>query len=115
MPAANVIQVRFALAESIRSLALFVCVCAAASVYFQAMARQSSFSEEKAALICERLAGGESLLSICKDEEMPSQAAVFQWLMKHEAFQENYARARQYWAQAEFERMMEITDTPMEG
>jgi len=35
--------------------------------------------------------------------------------MQDGAFAENYARARRYWAEAEFERMMEIADTPQLG
>jgi len=35
--------------------------------------------------------------------------------MQDSAFAENYARARRYWAEAEFERMMEIADTPQLG
>jgi hypothetical protein len=79
------------------------------------MARPSTFNLETADEICERLAGGESLLSICKDDGLPPQSVVFQWLSKNAEFAENYARARQFWAHSEFERMMQIADTPQSG
>lgn len=46
---------------------------------------------------------------------MPPQSVVFQWLSKNPSFAENYARARQYWAESEFEKMMHIADTPQIG
>ena len=73
------------------------------------------FDQAKADEICERLSGGESLLQICKDEGFPPQTLIFQWLAKHPDFAQNYARARQFWAESEFERMMEIADTPQLG
>lgn len=77
--------------------------------------RPSTFSDDIAESICERLAGGESLLSICASDPMPPQSVVFQWLSKQPQFAENYARARQFWADAEFERIMSIADTPQVG
>lgn len=84
---------------------------------FLQMARPSGFTEEIAELICERLASGESLLKICEDSEagMPPQTTVFNWLHSHPSFLENYMRARESWAHAEFQRMMEIADTPQMG
>jgi len=71
--------------------------------------RPSRYTPELAAVICERLAGGESLRSICADEAMPGMSTVMGWLFddKHEGFPEQYARARE--AQAEL-RADEITD-----
>ena len=51
-------------------------------------------------------------MSICSEDPMPPQSVIFQWLHRHPEFVENYARARQFWADAEFERMMNIADTP---
>ncbi len=73
------------------------------------------FDQSKADEVCERLSGGESLVNICKDEAMPPQTIVFQWLSKQPEFAQNYARARQFWAESEFEKMMEIADTPQLG
>ncbi len=71
--------------------------------------RPSRYTPELAAVICERLAEGESLRSICADKAMPGLSTVLGWLFddKHEGFPEQYARARE--AQAEL-RADEITD-----
>lgn len=74
-----------------------------------------SYTDELATEICDKLASGHSLRSICKEELMPSQYAVFDWIHKNEAFAKQYAHARQTWADAEFENMMHIADTPQEG
>ncbi len=46
---------------------------------------------------------------------MPPMSVVFQWLHRQKEFAESYARARQTWADAEFEKMMQIADTPQLG
>ena len=53
-----------------------------------------TISAERAEIICERLAYGESLRQICSDETMPSRRAVFQWLAKYPEFARLYAEAR---------------------
>lgn len=58
------------------------------------MGRPSSYSEDIALRICERLAADESLVSICKDEFMPSLTTVYRWKHDNKEFRENYARAR---------------------
>ncbi len=40
---------------------------------------------------------------------------MFRWLYRNELFCDQYARARQFWAEYQFERMMEIADTPQVG
>lgn len=74
--------------------------------------RPSDFTHEMADLICERIAEGESLRSICSDEEMPALRTVFGWLAdeRHEAFRTKYARAREVQADALFDEMIDIAD-----
>lgn len=79
------------------------------------MGRPSTYNAETAEEICERLAGGESLKRICEDDHIPPRSVVFVWMYRNPEFADNYARARQFWAAAEFERMMEIADTPKLG
>ncbi len=71
--------------------------------------RPSLYTEALAAKICRRLAEGESLRSICRDEKMPAISTVMGWLFdgQHGDFSAQYARARE--AQAEL-RADEITD-----
>ncbi len=71
--------------------------------------RPSRYTPDLAAVICGRLAGGESLRTICADKDMPAISTVMGWLFDgdHGEFSEQYARARE--AQAEL-RADEITD-----
>ena len=72
--------------------------------------RPTDYSLELTAAICERLAVGESLRSICRDDEMPSMASIFLWLSKHPEFSEQYARAREAQAESHADRIVEIAD-----
>lgn len=77
--------------------------------------RPSSFTQEVADKICERLAKPESLRSICSDESMPSRTTVFRWLREHEAFRNQYAHAREDQADAYFDEIIELSDTCVIG
>lgn len=62
--------------------------------------RPSLYSEELAELICERLANGESLRAICREDGMPSMTTVMTWADDNQGgFRSRYACARE--AQAE--------------
>ena len=56
--------------------------------------RPSTYSEEIAELIWERLIEGQSLRQICCDKTMPGRRTVFQWLAKYPEFARMYAKAR---------------------
>ena len=58
------------------------------------MGRPPEFTQEIADIICERIAEGESLRSICRDDDMPSCMSVFRWLDNRPDFVSKYARAR---------------------
>lgn len=72
--------------------------------------RPSSFTQETADTICERIANGESLRNICDDDAMPAQSTVFKWLNDIQAFSEQYARAREAQADALFDDILGIAD-----
>ncbi|MBA4220177.1 MAG: terminase small subunit protein [Methylobacterium sp.] len=74
------------------------------------MARQSEFTQAVADLICERIADGHSLRSICADEGMPATSTVFKWLNENKPFSDQYARAREAQADALFDEILEIAD-----
>jgi hypothetical protein len=74
------------------------------------MGRPTIFNKELADTICVRLGLGESLRSICKDDEMPSQAQVYVWLNKHKDFAEQYARAREEQADSLADEILAIAD-----
>ncbi len=75
------------------------------------MGRPAIYSDELADEICERLADGESLLKICKDERLPSKTTVFKWIAKNADFADNYARAREAQAEGFAEEIVAIADT----
>lgn len=62
--------------------------------------KASSYTRAQGALICARLAQGESLTSITRDEAMPCYGTVYGWLKRHPAFEAMYVEARE--AQAEY-------------
>ncbi len=45
--------------------------------------------------ICERIAEGETLAQICRDQGMPAMSAVNNWRRENAAFDGNFARARE--------------------
>lgn len=51
------------------------------------------FSEALATVICERIAQGESLMEICRDEDMPARCTVQAWRRRRPAFRERLAEA----------------------
>jgi hypothetical protein len=59
------------------------------------LGRPSSFTQEIADEICARLAKGEPLASICRDEHMPAVRTISGWKDQSEAFKADFARARE--------------------
>ena len=74
------------------------------------LGRPSSYSEELAEDICERLANGESLRAICSEEGWPSTTTVKRWLRAREDFRAQYALAREEQAEALFDEIVDIAD-----
>jgi len=74
------------------------------------MPRPLEFNEAVADAICERLADGESLRSICRDDEMPAKSTVFKWLALIPAFADQYARARETQADSLADDIVDIAD-----
>lgn len=77
--------------------------------------RPTDYSQELADKICERIADGESLRSICRDDEMPGTSAVCKWLGKYPEFAEQYARARELQADSLFDDILDIADKGLKG
>lgn len=74
------------------------------------MGRPSLYTAEIAAKICERLAAGESLRSVCRGEEMPAPSTVIDWTNRHAEFSEQYAKARERGYQHMADELLEIAD-----
>lgn len=70
----------------------------------------TTYTQEIADRICEALAEGHSLRSICASDDMPSKSTVFKWLSEQRAFSDQYARAREAQADCLFDDILEIAD-----
>lgn len=70
----------------------------------------TQFSEEVFDAICERIADGESLRTICDSDDMPNKASVFRWLSGDQKLSDQYTRAREAQADSFFEDCLDIAD-----
>jgi hypothetical protein len=71
--------------------------------------RPSKFTQALADRICERLAAGETLRAICRDDGMPSHGTVLNWA-KAEPFSDQYARSRETGYALMADQLTEIAD-----
>ena len=72
--------------------------------------RPTKYSDKLAQIIFLRLSEGESLRSICRDDEMPSQATVYNWLKSVDGFLEQYRKAREEQADTLADEIVSIAD-----
>ncbi|MBX4972159.1 terminase small subunit-like protein [Rhizobium lentis] len=74
--------------------------------------RPTKFTQSLADIICARIADGESLRSICRDETMPGKSTVLAWLADDDKadFRTKYAQAREIQADGFVDEMVEIAD-----
>lgn len=80
------------------------------------MGRKSIYTEEIAEEICQRLAGGESLRSICRDEHMPDKATVLRWVVKPgHPFTPLYMEAREAGGYADADDISELVQEVRAG
>lgn len=68
------------------------------------------YSQDIVKKVCERLAQGKSLRTICKEEDMPDLSTIFDWLAIKPEFAEQYARAKEAGAEAWADEIMDIAD-----
>lgn len=72
--------------------------------------RPTSYNEETANEILERIVSGESLRSIVKDDHMPVISTVFRWMSHNEEFSKQYARAKEEQAEMLADEIISISD-----
>ena len=70
----------------------------------------TTYNEHLATVICIRIAEGESLRQILKDTGMPAQSTVYEWLLRHPSFAEQYTRAREEQADTLADEIIHIAD-----
>ena len=74
------------------------------------MARPTTFTNDVADEICEQIAEGLSLRSICRKDEQPGLRTIMRWLREKPEFRQQYASARDAQADALFEEAFDIAD-----
>lgn len=79
------------------------------------MARPSKYTDKLASKICEELALGKSMRTVCAQKDMPAMSTVFKWLSENKKFSEQYEKAKQEAADAMAEDLLYIADTPVMG
>lgn len=72
--------------------------------------RPTEYNKEITYLICERIAGGESLKKITDDADMPARSTIYKWLDENVDFSDRYTRAKEDCADYMVEEMLEIAD-----
>lgn len=72
--------------------------------------RPSSYDRAIADAICERIADGQPLRQICRDEMMPPWRTVYNWLQDNEDFSARFARAREIGFDAIAQECLDIAD-----
>lgn len=75
-----------------------------------ALGRPSTFSQDLADRICGEIVQGHSLRTICKSEEMPCVATIFNWFRSQPKFLEQYEKSKEEQADALAEEMLDIAD-----
>lgn len=77
--------------------------------------RPTIFTPELSEKILKRVVDGESIRSICRDDDMPSLSAFFRWIVEKPDFKEQYDHATDVRAETIFEEALEIADTVLMG
>lgn len=75
-----------------------------------------AFDQKIADAICEQLASGKSLRSVCKKKGMPSEMTVRRWALDDvQGFASQYTRAKELQAHVLFEEIIDISNTAKLG
>ena len=72
--------------------------------------RPTIYSLELSDLICSRLAEGESMRSVCRDDAMPVLTTIFRWLREKSEFKQQYDIAKEESAESLADEMVDIAD-----
>ncbi len=72
--------------------------------------RPTTYTQELADKICQELALGYSMRTVCSADDMPAMSTVFKWLREKEGFSEQYEKAKQESTDAMAEDVLDIAD-----
>jgi len=74
------------------------------------LGRPTIYTDNLADEICDRIAAGESLRTICDDDTMPNRRTVMRWLDANPVFATKHARARKLQADVMDEKILAVAD-----
>lgn len=75
------------------------------------MGRPLTFTSGIAAAICERLASGETLRAVCRDDAFPGESTVRGWVVDNvEGFAAQYTRAREIGYLTMADELLDVAD-----
>lgn len=83
--------------------------------HWEKLGRPSRYSEELAKTICDRIAGGETLMKICSEPDMPGRVTVLDWLKLHDNFRALYIEARGRQGDHTYDKMVDLEDAVLDG
>ena len=72
--------------------------------------RPTTYNKTTTREVCRRIVEGESIISITKDEDMPTISTIYLWLATHKEFSELYIKAKEDQADTLTEQMLDIAD-----
>lgn len=72
--------------------------------------RPTTYTIEMADQMCEELAQGKSLRTVCAPDERPAISTFFKWLREHPEFSKQYAQAKEEAADMMTEDILDIAD-----
>lgn len=76
----------------------------------RSVGRPSDYTQETALKVCEELAQGKSMRTVCLMEGMPSVATLFKWMRDYPEFLKQYERAKEESADADLETIEDLGD-----
>ncbi|WP_150137942.1 terminase small subunit-like protein [Candidatus Enterovibrio escicola] len=78
--------------------------------------RPTKCTKETTDEICRRISSGESLSSVCRDENMPSISVVLSWVVNdRDGFQDRYRKAREAQGYFDADKIRNLADMTING
>lgn len=74
------------------------------------LGRPALFSQELADKVCEKIAEGYSMRTVCAPDDMPAISTLFKWIREIPSFTQQYARATEERTEAMSEDILDIAD-----
>lgn len=68
------------------------------------------YSKALATKICKRLIEGDSLTRICREPGFPHKGTIYEWILLHPEFEQQYRRAREIQAEMMADEIFDIAD-----